>query len=421
MSAATGSQPKIEIRPMTRDDLPSYVGVGAYAYNAPRAEITEWLESLESQIMLGLYEDGELSAAMGDSRFDIWLDGRLVKANGIGAIASAPTGRHKGYVRRLLAEHLRQLKTDGVLFSMLYPFRYDFYRRMGWGPAVRMPEFKVPIGQFAAFGRRTGRVRLILYSVKGELHPAAGESLESVTAKLRPVYEAAVSGYNLAVRRGDQHWKQMLEMRRGRHVFVWEDGDGRVQGYLALRSPGEPEPTQMAVRELHAVTPDAWRGLFYFIHSHEAQHSRVLLAIPPEHPMLDLLSDPRALEIGKWTTGPMARVVDVGGVLAEKAASRKSRSGLPTGGRCLIAIKDELVPWNDGLWSVSADGRIDRVAPSAMPDLEMEIAAFSILAAGAREVDDLLGFGLATGRPGSGLDYARGLFSKRPLWHTEYY
>jgi len=402
--------------------------------------MTEWFKAYKIVTMLGLFEDGQLVAALMDLRFDAWLDGRLVKANGIGAVVSAPEVRRRGLVRALFAEHLRQLRDEGVVLSLLYPFRFDFYRRMGWGLAARMPEFKIPTAQFADYGRPTGRVRRIIYSEKGVAHPAPGETVTSVVSKLNPVYEAGASAFNLAVRRDAGRWGQLFELPRGRrHIYVWEDDSGQVQGYVALRAP-DGDRSDLLIREIFADTPDAWRGLFHFLRCHDSQNSRVAVALPPEHPALDLLADPRAFELGKWTTGPMARVVDVAGLLRAKTQAMVERSG-PTAGRgagpgsCVIKIEDGLAPWNDGCWTVSSDGETAKVdktptgpaggtdptTPEVAIDLRMDISAFSTLAAGARRVEDLLPFGLAAGRPGPGLEFAQGLFSTRPIWHTEYY
>ncbi len=451
--STTKTAGSIEIRALTPAEFPAYAALAAYAYNGSPDDMNDWFKALKVATVLGLFEDGQLAVALIDLRLEVWLDGLPVKADGIGGVASAPEVRRRGLVRALIAEHLRQLKDDGVVISLLYPFRFDFYRRMGWGITARMPEFKIPTAQFADYGRRTGRVRPILRSRKGVLQLAPGETVESVIAKLDPIYRSGVSAFNLAVRRDNRRWAQLFELPRGqRHVYAWEDGAGKVQGYVALRTPDTPERSDLIVREMFAVTPEAWRGLFYFLSCHDSQSGRVAAALPPEHPMLDLLADPRAFELGKWTTGPMTRVVDVAGLLKEKAQALVERSGSAgaavrsTGrgaepgagaaaGSCVIKVEDGLAPWNDGCWVVSLSGTNTKVGktPGAMAhgqagtvndaevDLRMDISAFSTLAAGARRVEDLLAFGLAGGRRGPGLEFAESLFGPRPVWHTEYY
>jgi len=55
------------------------------------------------------------------------------------------------------------------------------------------------------------------------------------------------------------------------------------------------------------------------------------------------------------------------------------------------------------------------------PDLDIGVGILSRVAVGARSLADVLTFGLATGRPDPGLDFAQRLFPAAPVWHPESY
>ncbi len=437
-----------DTRPLGPAELPAYGQLAAYAYNQRPEDMVGWVESYPTVRLLGLYEKGELGAALMDLRFEVWLDGRLVPGSGIGGVASAPETRRRGLVRALLAAHLEELNEEGVVLSMLYPFKFSFYHRFGWGYAARCVEARMAPSQFAEYGRPVGRVRRLLYADKGGVQPLAGETMDSLIAKLNPIYEVGASAYNLGVRRRREQWGQAFQMRAGRrHVFAWDAGDGEVKGYLMLRVPDERDHTDLIVREIFALTPDAWRGLFWFLANHDSQNNSIMATLPVEHPLLGLLADPRTVTFGRFGTGagPMARVVNVERLLAVKAtgvaAGPAAEVGAaPDAGRrvpgCSIRVRDELAPWNDGVFAVRCEG--DKVtvtkgvglpensggataATGAVADLSLDIDAFSRLAAGAATVADLAAFGLAEVRPGPGLEFAAGLFPTRPIWHVEYY
>ncbi len=397
-----------------------------------------WIRSSNKAGLLGVFTGERLAAALADFRFDLWLNGALVKANGIGAVASAPETRRRGLVRTLLADHLRRLRAEGVVLSVLYPFKFEFYRRMGWGLAARLAEVEIPPAEFAAYGRPLGRIRRVLSSEKGELRPAPGETVESVRATLERIFNAWAPELNLCCRRGPEEWRVMFEMRRGRrHIFLWEDDHGDPQGYVALRIAEDQHMTDLRVREMFALTPDAWRGLCHFLSTHEAQNRNIVATLPPDHPLLTVLANPR-LEQVKLVQAPMARVVDVVGLL-----STRGHKDVPAG-TCRLKVNDRLAPWNDGVYLVRSSGRgvtVEKVpageagfaararasGPAAgergpgSVDLEVDVDALAGLAIGARSVRELLRYGLAAGRPGPGLEFAADLFPRRRVWHSEFY
>lgn len=204
----------------------------------------------------------------------------------------------------------------------------------------------------------------------------------------------------------------------------------------------------LVVREIISTTPDGWRGLFFFLSCHESQHKHVRFVLPAGSPLLDLFGNPR-IEESKVSPGVMARIVDVKRLLEARGVGGEGggAASIPLRGSCLIRVHDQLAPWNDGTFAVRCDGRAvtvrevkagDSVAgtvgaagaadvaaaageTTAAPDLDIDIGILSRVAVGARSLGDILEFGLATGRPGPGLDFALSFFPARPIWHPEYY
>jgi len=425
----------IEIRALTKDDISAYAALAAYAYNTTSVGVLRWLEAPPGSHMLGLFSDGRLAAALLDLRFEVFLWGRPVGASGVSALASAPETRRTGLVRELVSGYLKRLQEDGVRLSLLYPFKYAFYERLGWSLAAQRVEVKVPPAEFAAYGRRVGRVRQLLYGEKGSLQPQGGETLESVIAILERTYAAEAVHFNLTARRTTEHWRRsVLDVHEGRRfVFAWEDDSGEVQGYFVARVPTDQDLASMTVREVFARTPDGWRGLFHFLSCHDSQSKHVIMAPPAGSPLLDLFGNPR-IEESKVSPGVMARIVDVKGLLEARGTPGGGAGEATLQGSCVIRVRDELAPWNAGTFVVSCDGRTVKVeraegmggqAPPGRadkePDLDIGIGILSRVAVGARSLADALKFGLATGRSGPGLDFAQRFFPAAPVWHPEFY
>jgi predicted acetyltransferase len=407
--------------------MAAYARVAAYSYNNLPSWFGDYLGGLERRGVgtLGIFDGGEMAAALADRRFDARVNGAMVKANGIGMVASAITSRRRGLVRDLIGAHLAQLREDGVALSLLYPFKFRFYGRMGWGFGERGMEIKADPREFAAYGRAVGHVREALYVEKGAVQPAAGETLESVIDVLDRLHPYAAGGWQLATARTRTDWRSMLEVSRGRrYVFFWSPGRGaEPQGYAILYFREERHEGDVSVREVAGATPDAWRGLFHLISQHDSQNKKVRLYLPYEHQFVELLDNPRVeAEIGH---GPMVRAVDLPALLT----ARGTEGAAP--GRCSLTVTgDALAPWNEGTWQVSLSDRggpvkVERCLPcgdwGARADLEGPIDAISQLACGVRGVDAMMRYGLLTGHEGPGLSFARALFPQKPIWHNEYY
>ena len=412
-----------EIRLLTQEDLPAYAALSAYAFNTTSAGVLRWLEVPPGNHMLGLFSGGRLAAALLDLRFEVFLWGRPVPASGVSALASAPETRRTGLVRELTSGYLERLREAGVRLSLLYPFKYAFYERLGWSLAAQRVELKVPPAEFAAYGRRVGRVRQLLYGEKGSLQPQGGETLESVITILERIYAPEAVHFNLTARRTADHWRHfVLDVHEGRRfVFAWEDDSGEVQGYFVARVPTDQDLAPMTVREIFARTPDGWRGLFHFLSCHDSQSKHVIMAPPAGSPLLDLFGNPR-IEESKVSPGVMARIVDVEGFLEARGTPGGEAGEATLQGSCVIRVRDELAPWNDGTFVVSCAGRTVKVEQAGKePDLDIGIGILSRVAVGARSLADALKLGLATGRSGRGLDFAQRFFPAAPVWHPEFY
>ena len=77
-------------------------------------------------------EDGTMMACIINNDFAVHFDGRLVKMGGIGGVATLPEYRYGGAVKETLRAILKDARENGEVFSSLYPFSHEFYRKAGY-------------------------------------------------------------------------------------------------------------------------------------------------------------------------------------------------------------------------------------------------------------------------------------------------
>ncbi|MDF9746622.1 GNAT family N-acetyltransferase [Natrinema salsiterrestre] len=310
-----------------------------------------------------------------------WLESRVRgdvhRTAGLASVATPPEYRRRGYVRRLLARSLAEYRDHDVRFSVLWPFRYRFYRRYGWDTANRIVthECEPAVLSFAsdAIDRDAGSFR--------RLEPDEYEALE-------PAYDVHADRYGLALERDEDWWRYRALGGYDRDPFVYAyERDGRVRGYLVYTIDADSDGPTMAVSELAFVDRDALLALLSFCYDHESQVERVRLRLPVDVPIRDIARDPDEIDTAV-SDGPMVRLVDVAETLS--ALSYPNRDVALT-----IAVEDPLVDWNEGPFALEvSDGngaceRLTDAAGSSDADVTLDIAALSQLAVGARSATAL--------------------------------
>lgn len=296
---------------------------------------------------------------------------------GLASVATPPEHRRQGYVRRLLEASLAEYRDRGDLLSLLWPFRYRFYRRFGWDTANRIVTHECD-PEVLSFARRADRSD----------RPGSFRRLEADEyAALEPVYEAHRERYALALERDEEWWRHRIFGGGETDSFVYAyERDGRVAGYLVYTIDGtDRDERTMRISEHAAVDREALLALLSFVADHDSQVQSVRVRAPEAFPLRDLAVDPDEIET-TVETGPMVRIVDVAAALAALTYPDANAS-------LTIAVDDPLAEWNDVTFALEvADGtgRCKRVEPTPdEPDATLDVGALSQLVVGARSATDL--------------------------------
>lgn len=327
-------------------------------------------------------EAADLSVVCGYYDFSARIRGDVRDVAGIAAVASPPEARRRGHVRTLLDHVHRELRDDGVAFAALWPFKYSFYRQLGY---ERICDY--------------ARIVVSPDALTGACPDPAGsfERLgEDDWPRLDAVYdEWANDGFRLD--RSEDWWR--LRVFRSRdtdpYVYGWTDGDhgGDLRGYVVYTvvDGDDTEGKTMAVNEFAHVDSEARGHLLRFCRNHDSQVERVRFAGPADVRLFDELGNPRAADT-EIRPGPMARVVDVEAALGAVAYPEDVETTL------VFDVDDDSCEWNDGRVRLRvADGRgtVERVAADTDADVALDIGAFSRLVVGSHGVDRLVELGAA--------------------------
>ncbi|MHA1504291.1 MAG: GNAT family N-acetyltransferase [Candidatus Heimdallarchaeota archaeon] len=125
------------IKRLDKEPKKNYEDLWEYCFTDPSSPTTceEWNEYyniLNLKNCLGYYEDGKLASTYAIIDYNMFVRGTLMKMGGIAAVAYKPEQRKKGHVSALLKESLKVMRENKQYISVLYPFKFSFYRRYGY-------------------------------------------------------------------------------------------------------------------------------------------------------------------------------------------------------------------------------------------------------------------------------------------------
>src|SRR5439155_24656176 len=130
MQVRTATEADIEI--LSRMGCESFPSGFSYEERIKFYRSTHPRMKLEEDVLVGEV-DGQIVAGLSAIPYAVWIGGARLPMLGIAGVRNALEARRQGYASALCIEAIKWGKECGYIVSVLYPFRYDFYRRLGWG------------------------------------------------------------------------------------------------------------------------------------------------------------------------------------------------------------------------------------------------------------------------------------------------
>jgi predicted acetyltransferase len=321
-------------------------------------------------------------------RMGQWFGGSRVPVAGISSVGIAPEWRGRGAASALLRGVLAELHATGVALATLYPSTLPVYRKAGFERA----------GSNVVYDLALANVNL---RAALDLAPVTPDDWGTLAA----IREPWARRQNGAFDRAPFMWQKILAPF-GQEAFAYQIVRGdRPEGYVVYAQGGRDAPLQ--VLDWCARSRDAALTLLAFLAGDRAMITTATLRGAPEESLLYLLPE-RSATISRAQTW-MLRIVAVVGALRARGYPPALTAELH------LAVVDDLLPANSGLFVLRVAGGRGAVERGGAGRLRLDVRALASLYTGYLTAEQLAAIGALDG-PAEDLALAGLVFAGARPW-----
>lgn len=400
-------------RKLDDEGIKEYLTIGGKAY--PFMNILT-MEDLQKQVdryvkiqkedptaqVYGAYREGKMVGGMHLHDFVMNFNGTELKAGGVGFVAVDLLHKKEHIAKDIISYFIDHYKQQKATIAMLYPFRPDFYKQMGFGYGTKMNQYRIEPAS------------LPKQAVKGDLSYLKEQDKE----QLIDCYNRFAAKTHGMIRRTNIEAGNVFAP--GKHTVVFKKDD-KIEGYLSFifkkASEVNPMKNDIIVREFVYHSLEAFYQLLNFLHTQFDQIKRIVINTADEY-FHYLLKDPRDGSENNFAPiceqsnlqgiGLMYRIIDISEFFRQLADHSFNNQDLTLKLNITDTFvegnnKPVLVQFKQGKPTILREGSFDA-------EISMDIADFSAMAMGCVDLAALLRLGVAKISDEKVADQASNLF-----------
>ena len=264
------------VRRLTREDLPAMDRIHSISFHFPlnveesekKAEKAseEWLR----QCWGCFADDGEMMAVVINNDFQVLFDGQFVKMGGIGGVSTLPEYRYGGAVKETLRSILTDARENGEVFSSLYPFSHEFYRKAGYEQFLPLIEYRFQPDLVSCY-KHTGWTRRM--KPDGDL------------TEMREIYQAFAKRYNMMFDRADGRYRIGNPFKDEQFTMLLGDECG-ARAFMYYRTDKGGEGNVLNVRDIAFKDEEGFRMCLGYLGRMAADYKFIKIMLPDALPII---------------------------------------------------------------------------------------------------------------------------------------
>lgn len=288
-----------------------------------------------------------------------WWGSQRVPMAGIAAVGIAPEYRGDGAAIALLHHTLKELHTQGIPISVLYPATQRLYRKVGYEQG----------GSYCLWEVATQSIQL-------RQQPLPLTSVVPINKEVFfDLYNQQAKQNNGYLDRHPAIWERLVTTNNQERLFAYLIGNfDQPQGYIIFTQERTENSTILWVRDWVILTNAALQSFWSFISNHRSQIEQVRWYSSAIDSLTLSLPEQTAkiLRNKRW----MLRVLDVAKALEAR--------GYPVGiaAELHLEVKDDLLAANNGKFILSVANGRGEVTRGGKGELQLDIGALAPLYTG---------------------------------------
>ena len=261
-----------EVRRIKDQEFEDYMRITLDSYPAMFTDVTDerrkgWIERMkatqnedDSVNYYGCYRGGEMVGGMRLHDFKMTLYGSPVLVGGVGNVCVNPLHRKMHVSKELMEFSHRHYRGRGAKLTALYPFRPDYYVKMGYGYGRKMSQYRFRPGDLPRGSREN-------VSYLGEA------DVDALTA----CFNRHAHRTHGMIEKRKSYFERFINRFK---VAGYREGDA-VKGFMGFGYKKLREDNallqELEVHTLLYETPEALRGLLGFLAAQLDQVERVVI------------------------------------------------------------------------------------------------------------------------------------------------
>lgn len=337
--------------------------------------------------LYGAYRDDALVGGMQLQNFKMNFNGTQIKAGGVGFVAVDMLHKKERVAKDIIGYFIDHYRKQKATVAMLYPFRPDFYKQMGFGFGTKMNQYRIKPADLP----KTQNKENIAYLT------------EQDKEQWIDCYNSFAARTHGMIKRTNIEIANMFAP--GKTTVAYKK-DGRMEGYLSFIFKKASEVNQLKndiiIREFVYHNLEAFHQLLNFLHTQFDQIDRIVVNTQDEY-FHYLLKDPRDGSSNNFAPiyeqtnlqglGLMYRIIDTEEFFRQTAEHNFNYETI----KLKLNIADNFVEENSKPIIIEFKNGKPVVTGGLSYDAEisMDIADFSAMLMGCVEFRALLRLGLA--------------------------
>ncbi|MCL2528078.1 MAG: GNAT family N-acetyltransferase [Defluviitaleaceae bacterium] len=329
-----------------------------------------WLENPQDHtqdydIAWGAFnETGQLVSGMVVYPAQLLINDTPTKAGLIGYVTTLPEARNSSSVRKIFEKVMINMYEDGVVYSLLYPFSYKFYRKFGYEHAYLRNRATFPISELSHYPYPDG---------------VKAHGKDGPWADFAKVYEVFSKGKTLAMVRGEKQWQNMLNRdphKNREFTYIHYNTQSQPDSYILYNyKRNNKNSNTLQIHELAWTSKAGLEAMLGFIHGMRSEYAEVSWVFPSSVDVHGIVGEAWSVEIARDTM-IMNRTVNIPAAL--DLLKPPSAAGSVT-----IKVTDKFVETNTGTYKVTWEaGSLNAEKANGTPDMEVNVETLVQLTTG---------------------------------------